>query len=73
MELSNRVAKGTLQPTPQVDAVETSYGDSVPLVGVKVPVEATTTAVELTGDDWGEDRIYPAGRLAPLARAGGRP
>jgi hypothetical protein len=73
MESFNRVVKGTLQPTPQVDAIETSYGNPMTPVGVKVPVEATEIAVELTWDDSGEDRICPAGRLAPDARAGGRP
>ena len=55
MTQTNWAIKGTLSFAPQHHEVEDSYGNPVPLAGVKVLVEAKEIAADPTWDNWGED------------------
>lgn len=53
--------KGTLQFAPQLSEVALSYGDPVPLAGVRVLVEAKEFAWDPTWDNWGDDVTNASG------------
>ena len=55
MAQTNWAIKGTLSFAPQHHEVEDSYGNPLPLAGVKVLVEAKEIAADPTWDNWGED------------------
>lgn len=53
--------KGGLQFVPQLSEVETSYGNPVPLAGVRVLLEGKEIAADPTWDNWGEDVTNASG------------